>query len=78
MRDAYPEFRGGLSNSCSPDDPRPILRNQPSNFVFPAAGLLPIRLGDLGTAVTSPPVAAAHARQTRDLCGASRNLSRIR
>ena len=48
MRDAYPEFRGGLSNSCSPDDPRPILRNQPSNLVFPAAGLLPILLGDLG------------------------------
>jgi hypothetical protein len=74
MRDAYPEFRGSLSNSCSPDDPRPLLRNQPSNFFFPTAGFLPILLRGLRHHVH---VAALRSPRMRDkplICAAQQGI----
>ena len=62
MRDADPEFRGSLSNNCSPDDPRPLC-DQPPNFFFPTASFLPILLGDLGPHVH---VVALHSPRMRD------------
>jgi hypothetical protein len=74
MRDADPKFRGSLSNSCSPDDPRPLLCDQPSNFLFPTAGFLPILLRGLGCHVH---VAALRSPRMRDkplFCAAQQGI----
>jgi hypothetical protein len=80
-RDADPEFRCSLANSCSPDAARPLLRDQPPNFFFTAAGLsshpAPSPPGYRARPSRCRPALTAHVRQPLHLCDATTKLSQI-
>ena len=74
IRHADPEFRGSLSDSCSPDDPRPLLCDQLSNFFFPTASFRPILFGGLRRHLHVPALHSPRMRDKPMICAAQQGI----